>query len=193
MDESKHNGNNLERKAVKTPTDIAHLMDDDEYALFAIRRHPIGIVFIYLLALAIFLTLSAIAYMAIPSLLETISEQTNRLLLGLMIIAVAIMVFILLIATYIYRLSMLVVTNKSLIQIVQNGLFSRKVGRFTMSDVENVTADQHGILATIFIYGTLTVETAGTKDNFSFSYCPDPNHYAHLIIDETNAAEQDSG
>jgi len=172
------------------PADVKPMIRSDERLLFVVRRHPIGIIFIYLEVLAAVLVISTIAYLAAPSVLETLSADTYRLLLGGVIIAIALLVFILLIATYIYRLSMLVGTSKSLLQVTQSGLFARKVARFTMSDVEDVTADQSGIFATLFIYGTLTVQTAGTQDNFNFTYCPDPNKYAHLIIEAAHAAEQ---
>jgi hypothetical protein len=52
-----------------------------------------------------------------------------------------------------------------------------------MANVEDVTAEQKGILATIFGYGTLMVQTAGERENFTFYYCPDPNTYASRIIE----------
>src|SRR3989344_3818556 len=172
------------------PPEVNKMLQPGEQVLFTVRRHPIGIIFIYLEVLAAVLTIVVIGYLAAPTLIDTLSEGANRLLLGGVIIAIALLVFILLIATYIYRLSSLVVTNRSLIQVIQSGLFVRRVSRFTMSDVEDVTADQKGIFSTLFNYVTLTVQTAGTRDNFNFSYCPDPNNYAHLIIEATHAAEQ---
>jgi len=169
------------------PADVKPMIRPDEHVLFVVRRHPIGIIFIYLEILAAVLVISIIGYLAAPTLIDTVSEEAYRLLLGGAIIAIALLVFILLIATYIYRLSMLVVTSKSLLQVIQSGLFARRVARFTMSDVEDVTADQRGIFATLFIYGTLTVQTAGTQDNFNFTYCPDPNKYAHLILEASAA------
>jgi len=180
----------ITHKPLKVPVEVNHLMEPGEQPLFAIRRHPIGIIFIYLEVLGAVLTLVVIGYLAAPSLVDSLSGQAQRAFAGLAIFAIALLVFILLIATYVYRLSMLIVTNKSLIQVTQSGLFVRKVARFTMSDVEDVTAEQKGIFATLFIYGTLTVQTAGTQDNFNFTYCPDPNKYAHQIIEATHQAEQ---
>lgn len=158
------------------------MLKPGEEVLFSIRRHIIGIVAIYLQVLAAVLTILTIGYVAAPSLVDSLSGDGYRLLLAGVILVLALLIFILLIATYVYRLSMLVVTNQSLIQIIQNGLFARKVSRFTMSDVEDVTAEQNGIFATILNYGTLIVQTAGTQDNFLFTYCPDPNTYASRIL-----------
>jgi len=35
----------------------------------------------------------------------------------------------------------------------------------------------------MFGYGTLLIQTAGTLENFEFSYCPDPTRYADQIIE----------
>jgi uncharacterized membrane protein YdbT with pleckstrin-like domain len=111
------------------------------------------------------------------------------------IFATALVFFILFLATYIYRQSMLIVTDKSLIQIMQRGLFVRKVSRLSMSNVEDVSAEQRGILPTIFNYGTLTIQTAGERENFLFPYCPSPNLYADRVLDArqayANRAEHD--
>lgn len=158
-----------------------------EKLLFAIRRHPVGIILIYLQVLAAVLTIFTIGYIAAPTIFDSLSDDAYRLLLAGGIIALTLLVFILLIATYVYRLSMLIVTDHSLIQVIQSGLFVRKVSRFTMSDVEDVTAEQKGLLPTLFTYGTLTVQTAGTSDNFLFTYCPNPNKYAHDILVASHA------
>lgn len=171
----------------KRPADIAHMLLPDEKLLFVLRRHPIGIIYIYLQVLAAVLTIFTIGYLASPTLFDSLSDTAFRALLGAGILAMALLVFILLIATYVYRLSMLIVTDKSLMQVVQSGLFVRRVSRFTMSDVEDVTAEQKGIFATLFNYGTLTVQTAGTADNFLFTYCPNPNKYAHEILVASHA------
>ncbi len=166
----------------KQPTDIAHVLLPDEKLLFVLRRHIIGIIYIYLQVLGSVLAILAIGFFAAPTIFDSLSDNAFRVILALGVMAIALMVFILLIATYVYRLSMLIVTDISLVQVVQSGLFVRKVSRFTMSDVEDVTAEQKGIMATLFNYGTLTVQTAGTTDNFLFTYCPNPNKYAHDIL-----------
>jgi hypothetical protein len=66
-------------------------------------------------------------------------------------------------------------------------LFIRKVSRLSMANVEDVTAEQRGILATIFNYGTLTIQTAGTMENFIFTYCPRPNDFAHRVLEARQA------
>jgi hypothetical protein len=56
-----------------------------------------------------------------------------------------------------------------------------------MSNVEDVNEEQRGVLASIFNYGTLTVETAGARENFVFTLCPNPAGLADRIIEARQA------
>jgi uncharacterized membrane protein YdbT with pleckstrin-like domain len=87
------------------------------------------------------------------------------------------------IATVIYNTSQLVVTDKTITQTIQVGIFSRKTSQLAVSSVEDVTANKNGFFPTIFNYGRLLVETAGEQENFHFDYCPHADHYAKLILE----------
>lgn len=162
-------------------------LDADEHVVTIVHRSFIGLVFIYLEALGAVAALLALAILAFPDLFSELSANSNMLLGAAVVFAMALIFFILFLATYIYRQSLLIVTDKNLIQILQKGLFVRKISRLSMSNVEDVTAEQKGILPTIFNYGTLMVQTAGEMDNFIFPYCPNPNKYADQILDARQA------
>jgi uncharacterized membrane protein YdbT with pleckstrin-like domain len=163
------------------------MLNADERIVTVVHRSIIGLVYIYLFALSAVIALLALAVLAFPSIFSSLSVNSNMLLFAAMVFSIALIFFILFIATYVYRQSKLIVTDQNLIQILQNGLFSRKISRLSVSNVEDVSADQHGILQTLFIYGTLTVETAGEMKNFVFPYCPNPNKYADQILDARQA------
>ena len=143
-----------------------------EHVVVIVRKHIIGLIFIYLQAL--------VGLIALQS-------QSNRLIVGLVLLGVTILILFLFVATYVYRASRLLVTDKNLIQISQKSLFIRTVSRLSMSNVEDVSADQRGILATIFNYGTLHIQTAGERPNFDFRYCPTPNKYADQVLEARQA------
>lgn len=155
--------------------------------LVIVHRHPIGLIVIYLEALLGLAALAALAIFVAPDVFKDLSSETNRLIVGGTIFAVAILVFVLFVATYVYRQSRLLVTDKSLVEVLQKSLFIRHISRLSMSNVEDVTSEQRGILATIFDFGTLTIQTAGEEDNFIFPTCPDPNKYAHQILEARQA------
>lgn len=161
----------------------ASLLEPGEQIVTIVHRHPIGIIIIYLETLAAIIAILAVVFLAAPSFLDNVSGQTYNLLLAGIIMVIALLSLILFVATYIYRQSRLIVSDKSLIQIIQKGLFVRKISRLSMSNVQDVSADHNGFLATIFGFGTLTVETAGEEDNFVFPYCPTPDDYSERILE----------
>lgn len=157
------------------------MLEPGEQPLAVVKRHPIGIIGLYLEALIGVIAILALIFIIAPDVLNDFSKQSNRLIIGGSVFAIAIVALVLLIATYIYRLSKLLITDKNLIQITQSGLFLRNTARLSIANVEDVNAEQRGILQTIFNYGTLHIQTAGERPNFIFKTCPDPNRYAGRI------------
>ncbi|MBI2592105.1 PH domain-containing protein [Candidatus Saccharibacteria bacterium] len=172
--------------------DPKNLVDEEllvagEHVVVIVRKHFIGLVFIYLQALVGMIAVLSIIFITSPDIFNNLDDQSNRLLVAVVLLGVALLVLYLFVATYVYRHSRLLVTDKNLIQINQKSLFIRKVSRLSMSNVEDVSADQRGILATIFNYGTLLIQTAGERPNFEFKYCPTPNHYADQVLEARQA------
>jgi uncharacterized membrane protein YdbT with pleckstrin-like domain len=163
------------------------MLEPGECILTVVHRSLIGLVGIYVVAIiavgAIFALLIALS----PDTFSADSDSISPQLSAIMVVAAILLVLILFTATYVYRQSRLLVTDKSLVQILQKTLFIRKVSRLSMSNVEDVNEEQRGILASIFNYGTLTVQTAGTEDNFVFSLCPSPARLADRIIEARQA------
>lgn len=149
-----------------------------------------GIIAIYLEALAAIVAILAVVLLIAPDLFSSLTDQSQRLLMAGIVFALALLVFILFIATYIYRENKLIVTDQSLVQVLQKTLFNRKISRLSMSNVEDVNAEMKGIPATIFNYGTLVVQTAGEMENFIFPWCPNPNFYAHQILEARQSYAQ---
>lgn len=156
----------------------------DETEVTTIHRHVIGIALFYVQAAVGLAAAVALIYFVLPSVLTTSDENQLYKLGALVILGLFALIFlILLVATFVYRQSKLVITNKHLTQILQQGLFGRKISQLSLSNVEDVTSEQHGMLAMIFNYGTLKVETAGEQANFHFNTCPHPNYYAKQILE----------
>lgn len=159
------------------------LTEDDEVILYVIRAHPFGLFLIYLETLGALAVLAVLVFMISPDVLEDTPTGTGAglaLLIGLgFIMAMAVM----LVATYVYKESRLIITNSHIIQVLQGSLFAKKTSRLSMASVEDVTAEQHGFFATIFNFGTLYIETAGEQKNFQFKNCPKPNDFAEAVLD----------
>lgn len=76
---------------------------------------------------------------------------------------------------YDYYLDVWVVTNERIIDIQLKGLFARTTSEARLYRVQDVTAQMKGIGATIFDYGTVSVQTAGATGRFIFEQMPDPD------------------
>lgn len=148
-----------------------------------IKRHPFGLVALYLQALVGLIVAFGLIWFVIPSVLSgDIKQQAEHWVSLLGFLAAVITILVLTVATYIYRRNQWVVTDDSIQQIQQTGLFKRQNSELSMANIEDITAEQNGLLATAFGFGTLKVETAGERSNFHFLYCPNPNKYAQIIL-----------
>lgn len=156
--------------------------DEDEVKLCEVARHPFGIVIVYVLAfIGVFLGLG-LSYFLLPQIFEDSGDAfaiANVFALIIIIIASA----VIMLSSVVYRQNRLIVTDRNITQILQYGLFSRKVSQLNLVNVEDVTASQKGLWQTIFGFGTVTIETAGEQSNFSFIYCPRPGYYAKIILE----------
>jgi hypothetical protein len=164
---------------------LAHedMLEPGENVLTIVRRTVIGLLGIYLVAFVAVVAIVALIILLAPGTFDTSEPNISPQLSGIMILGAFLLVMILFTVTYIYRQSRLIITDRSLVQVVQRTLFIRKVSRLNFANVEDVSAEQRGILASIFDYGTLMVQTAGERDNFEFSFCPHPNTLADRIIE----------
>lgn len=170
------------RKAVFNPMGRVEDINADEIKIADIRRHFFGLFLIYLQTIVgLGLAVGLIFYFMASSGGNN-STISSIAWFSTLIVGSLGLIFMLL-ATKIYNANQLIVTDINVTQVLQVGLFSRKVSELTMENVEDVTSEQHGIFPTLFNYGTLKVETAGEQNNFIFKYCPNPNAYAKALQD----------
>ena len=77
--------------------------------------------------------------------------------------------------------TVLVVTNKRLIDVEQSGLFSRRITDISFKRIEEVTRQHRGLGSVIFHYGMLTIVTAGEAADIVCSRVPNVDRLAELI------------
>lgn len=156
-------------------------VDDDEVLLGVVFKHPFGIVIVYIQAIIGIVISLGLAALLLPRLVSGATALSIITVFAL--ISTFLGVLIMGVATVIYRQSRIVITDKNITQVLQGGLFNRKVSQLTMANVEDVTAIQKGFYATLLDFGELRVETAGEQENFVFTYCPRPGYYAKIILE----------
>ncbi len=165
-----------------------------EQIVLSVRKHLFGLVVLYIEALIGIIAVFALFAFLVPSLAGS-SNKSQVYGIGsiALVLVLGLTGLVLAAATFIYRRSQLVVTLTNITQVNQVGLFNRKISKLSLADVEDVSAQQKGIFASIFRYGTVFVETAGEQSNFHFDYCPNPNAVAKRISDCEQAFNQNPG
>lgn len=164
-----------------TRLDMASV-DNDEILLGTIYKHPFGIIVVYIQAVLGLIMSMGLAFFLLPTVVSDESVAFN-MATTFGVLAVIFAFTIIIVATILYRQSHLIITDKNITQVIQGGLFQRKISQLTMANVEDVTSEQNGIFPSIFDFGVLKIETAGEQANFHFTYCPKPSYYAKIILE----------
>ncbi|HMR72546.1 MAG TPA: PH domain-containing protein [Candidatus Saccharibacteria bacterium] len=163
-------------------------LSEGEYVISAIRRHPIGLISIWgLVALAIIIILSLPAFMAwldLSFILLSSSTIMSGTLIVLLSIALAVLAGVA--ATMIYDANRFFLTNESVIQHIQSGLFSKKDQTISLNNIEDASYRQHGILQTLFNYGSIRLSTEGEETTYRFYFVANPEEQIRLL---NNAVE----
>ncbi len=93
-------------------------------------------------------------------------------------------------AWFIWSMNALVVTDLRIIDIDQRGFFHRVVSETTFSKIQDVSYAVRGLWATLFGFGTVTIQTAGTQAKIEIDTIRNPAKVQELL---TNLQEQGSG
>ncbi len=82
-----------------------------------------------------------------------------------------------------YYLDIWVVTDQRVLNIVQHGLFSRTISELSIQNIQDVTAEIHGKIATVLDFGDVHIQTAGERKRFMFNDVGDPESIASQITE----------
>ncbi|MFA5133392.1 MAG: PH domain-containing protein [Patescibacteria group bacterium] len=87
-----------------------------------------------------------------------------------------------------YYLDFWVITNDRLLNIEQNGTFARIISELDLYKIQDATSEVKGILASLFGYGSIHIQTAGETKRFELKQIPNPHELRKIIMD---MAEED--
>lgn len=165
-------------------------MRPGEQVLFQIKRHPIGLFAMYFVAGFVILILAIMVFAVGPAIFpNNKSEVTSIGSVVFIIVLVAALIYAF-IANKVYWGNSWTLTSDSITQVVQTSLFNKQSSQLALHNLEDVTAEQNGILTHMFNYGIIKAETAGERSKFTFLYAPDPNRFAQRILQARESFEQ---
>ncbi len=160
-----------------------HLTSENEQVLFFLRRHS----FIFAMTLAAHLFISLVPVILFFIFFDGLNPYWNHpvtgvaMRLGLSIYYLSMVLF--LFHSFIdYYLDIWIVTNERIMNIEQEGLFSRTISELKLLQIQDVTSEIQGIVPTFLGYGSVYVQTAAEHSHFHFKEIPDPYRVAKEIM-----------
>lgn len=159
-------------------------LSEGEYVISAVRRHPIGLIIplalgtlIIILALALLTNYASFAeFFSIQGAAAEIGSVTVPILLFCVLVGLGMFAIY-----YVYVNNKFFLTNESVIQEIQVSLFSRLEQTVSLSNIEDASYTQQGILQLVFNYGSIRLSTEGDETTYRFTYVANPKiHIATL-------------
>ncbi|HVZ67519.1 MAG TPA: hypothetical protein VG917_04605 [Patescibacteria group bacterium] len=75
------------------------------------------------------------------------------------------------------------VTNKRIVDLNLSGILFKQVAETRLNLIEDVSYSQIGTIRSVFDYGDVFMQTAGTNENFEFDRAPEPALVTRIIAD----------
>ena len=155
-----------------------------EKIVFMLRRHPIT----FLSDIALIIVLAAVPvglYLGIQRVAPLLlADRFMRPALIIVCSGYCLVIWTFFMTRFVdYYLDFWIVTNDKILNVEQNGLFSRTVSELELARVQDVTSEIKGIIPTIFNFGNVYIQTAGEVEHFIFEQVPHPDEIRKQIID----------
>ncbi|HTK39892.1 MAG TPA: PH domain-containing protein [Patescibacteria group bacterium] len=152
-------------------------LSEGEYVIMSVKRHPIGL-WGPLAATISAIVLLLVAWISYPSIAQ-VDQQTGEIpaigpvsvILFSLIILIGIFGYI---TTWVYMRNTFYLTNESVIQEIQHGIFSKHEQTVSLGSIEDASYRQFGIWQSMFNYGTIRLSTEGEETTYRFQYVANP-------------------
>ena len=174
----------LKRKHEKSVQQYPNLnLSEGEYVILDIKRHPVGMlipaivsIFLVVIIMIFVMFYPSIARDSILPIMPSVTDifGVAMLLIGLVVLGGAV-------ALWIYLQNQFFMTNESVIQEIQESLFSRREQTVSLGSIEDASFRQSGIIQTIFNYGTIRLSTEGEETTYRFHFVANPREQIAII------------
>ena len=148
-------------------------------AFIAVKR----VIFFFLL-LALPIVVIAMILFLFPALLETLWLWPLTLL-----IASAYLFFVWLLFFFSlvdYFLDVWIITDRRVIDVRQNGFFSRSISELKLDKIQDISSDTQGFFPTVLKYGNVIVQSASEQNKLFFEEVPNPEDIRDKLMKLTD-------
>lgn len=170
-------------------------LSKNEYVITVIRRHPIGLVFIWtfvaLLAAIVFAILGwygANTGLVQNLLLMSVAPPPVATIFPLALIFLAFIALGGVVASIIYVDNRFYLTNESVFQFLRTGILQHKMQVINLINVEDASHEQNGLLQNLFNYGTLRLSTQGQETVYHFYFVSNPRKLVGVVNEAAEKA-----
>lgn len=167
-------------------------LSEGEFVLMRIRRHPIGLLIPVLLT-GFVLTILATILLLVPDMYQNrMFDQGGAdlvpagALVGGILITMILVALVGGVAVWVYLRNQFFLTNESVIQEIQHGLFSRHEQTVSLGSVEDASFKKYGVMPHLFNYGLMRLSTEGEETTYRFNFVEDPKEQVAIV---NNAVE----
>lgn len=152
-----------------------------EQILLILRRHPITQVS-WILFAGVLILIPLVVFPFLTQLLSDFNIPRSFQLIFALFWYLVTFAFILINFTLWY-FNVNIVTNQRVLDIDFPSILIQEVSGTHIKQIEEVTYKRVGVLATLFDYGDVYVQTAGADPNIEFLQVPRPREIVRVILD----------
>jgi hypothetical protein len=156
---------------------------EGEEIYLVVREHWVHLllkILVWLFFAAALILFNRYAKVNLPQLFEDRMGQITQIFTQVYTLFLSLSLFLIWVF---YYLNIQIITNLRIVDIDQIGLFSHTTSELHIDKIEDVTSQTNGVLGTLFNYGHVFVQTAGTIERFEFSDVPNPAVIEKLVLD----------
>jgi hypothetical protein len=166
-------------------------LQDSERVLAMVRRHWVFLwprTLLYL-GFAILPPLIISLLMSWAGVYEGVAAQVFWLIAAIWLLYWAVRIFL---NWYRYNHDVWVITNQRIVDSIKSNPFSHQLSTADLVNVQDMTVNRSGILATLLNYGDIICETASDSRDFVLSGIPRPQD-VQLLVDRERDRERRGG
>lgn len=158
-------------------------LSEGEFVILDIKRHPIGMLVPIGITTALLVAIFSFAAFY-PSMYEPSVGSlmpSVMTMFGIALLFAALVVLGGAVALWVYLQNQFFMTNESVIQEIQESLFSRHEQTVSLGSIEDASFRQTGIFQTILNYGTIRLSTEGQETTYTFRYVANPKKQIAIL------------
>ncbi|MEK7453227.1 MAG: PH domain-containing protein [Patescibacteria group bacterium] len=150
--------------------------------LISVYRRHYFVLFLEIFPLVIFSIIIIVVAFVITFMFLSNSPDLIKLVFFIMTFFLHMFLVAIFVALADYYLDVWILTDKKVIAIEQNSLFSRTIYEFELSKIQDIEVNVHGVLQTLIDYGDVRVRTASESRDFVFKQVGRPNYVKDAIM-----------